>query len=140
MVARSFRFIVRTPHDVVLETPATAVRVLTATGHVGLRQHMEPVVLPIEAGLVLVRADGRVTLVGSAGGLLSFDGREATLFTPLGVVGPDPATIQRALDDALAAPDSELAVRVRLGKLQGRILAELRRGPHDGPHGAGEQR
>ena len=140
MVARSFRFVVRTPHEVVLETPATAVRVLTETGHVGLRQHMEPVVLPIEAGLVLVRADGRVTLVGSAGGLLSFDGREATLFTPLGVVGTDPATIERALDDALAAPDSELAVRVRLGKLQGRILAELRRGPHDGPHRAGEQR
>ena len=140
MVARPFRFIVRTPHDVVLDTPATSVRVLTETGHVGLRPRMEPVVLPIEAGLVLVRADGRVTLIGSAGGLLSFDGREATLFTPLGVVGTDPVAIQRALDDALAAPDSELAVRVRLGKLEGRILAELRRGPRDGPQGAGERR
>lgn len=140
MVARPFRFIVRTPHDVVLDTPATSVRVLTETGHVGLRPCMEPVVLPIEAGLVLVRADGRVTLIGSAGGLLSFDGREATLFTPLGVVGTDPVAIQRALDDALAAPDSELAVRVRLGKLEGRILAELRRGPRDGPQGAGERR
>ena len=140
MVARTFRFIVRTPHDVVLDTPATSVRVLTETGHVGLRPHMEPVVLPIEAGLVLVRVDGRVTLIGSAGGLLSFDGREATLFTPLGVVGTDPVAIQRALDDALAAPDSELAVRVRLGKLEGRILAELRRGPREGPAGAGERR
>ena len=140
MAAHPFRLIVRTPHDVVLDTPATSVRVLTETGHVGLRPRMEPVVLPIEAGLVLVRADGRVTLIGSAGGLLSFDGREATLFTPLGVVGTDPVTIQRALNDALAAPDSELAVRVRLGKLEGRILAELRRGPRDGPQGAGERR
>ena len=139
MVARSFRFIVRTPHDVVLDTAATSVRVLTDTGHVGLRPHMEPVVLPIGAGLVLVRADGRLTLIGSAGGLLSFDGREATLFTPLGVVGTDPDAIQRALDDALAAPDSELAARGRLSRLESRILGELRRGPRDDLRNAGER-
>ena len=140
MAATPFRFIVRTPHETVLDTAATSVRVLTETGHVGIRQHMEPVVLPIEAGLAIVRADGRVTLVGSAGGLLSSDGREATLFTPLGVVGTDPVAIQRALDEALAAPDAELAARARLGKLEGRILTELRRGPHDGAPGAGERR
>ena len=140
MAGGPFRFIVRTPHETVLDTPATCVRVLTESGHVGIRRHMEPVVLPIEAGLVIVRADGHVTLVGSAGGLLSSDGREATLFTPLGVTGSDPIAIQRALDDALAAPNSELDLRARLGKLEGRILAELRRGPHDGLPGAGERR
>ena len=140
MVARSFRFIVRTPHETVLDTAASSVRVLTESGHVGIRPHMEPVVLPIEAGLAIVRVDGRVTLVGSAGGLLSSNGREATLFTPLGVVGTDPAAIQGALDEALAAPDAELAARARLGRLEGRILAELRHGPLDGPPGAGERR
>ena len=140
MVGRPFRFIVRTPHEIVLDTAASSVRVLTEGGHVGLRPHMEPVVLPIEAGLAIVRADGRITLVGSAGGLLSSNGHEATLFTPLSVVGTDPVAIQRALDEALAAPDAELAARARLGKLEGRILAELRRGPDDGRPGAGERR
>lgn len=140
MVARPFRFIVRTPHETVLDTAASSVRVLTESGHVGIRPNMEPVVLPIEAGLAIVRADGGVTLVGSAGGLLSSNGREATLFTPLGVMGTDPVVIQRALDEALAAPDAELAARARLGKLEGRILAELRRGPQDGRPGAGERR
>ena len=133
MLGPLFRFIVRTPHETVLDAQASAVRVLTESGHVGIRRDMEPVVLPIEAGLAVVRADGRVTLVGSAGGLLTADGREVTLFTPLAVVGTEPVAIQRALDQALAAPDSELAVRARLSKLEGRILAELRRGPQDGP-------
>ena len=140
MMGTAFRFMIRTPHETVLDTPATAVRVLTDSGHVGIRMHMEPIVLPIEPGLVLVRADGHVMFVGCAGGLLSSDGREATLFTPLGVVGTDPVAIQRALDDALAAPNSELAVRARLGKLEGRILAELRRGPRDLPRRTGERR
>jgi F0F1-type ATP synthase epsilon subunit len=140
MAGEGFRFIVRTPHDTVLDTTARSVRVLTASGHVGLRPHLEPMVLPIETGLVLVRGDTGVTFVGSAGGVLASDGREATLFTPLGVAGSDPVAIQRALSDALAMPDSELAVRTRLGKLEGRILTELRRGPHDGAPRAGDRR
>ena len=140
MATLPLRFIVQTPHETVLDMPATSVRVLTETGHVGIRRRTEPVVLPIEAGLLLVRTDGRITLVGSAGGLLCSDGREVTLFTPGGVVGTDPAAIQRALDDSLGAPNSELAVRTRLGRLEGRILAELRRGPHDGAPRAGERR
>lgn len=140
MAGARFRFIVRTPHETVLDTAATSVRVLTESGHVGLRRHIEPMVLPIETGLVVVRTDDGVTFVGSAGGLLSSDGREATLFTPLGVVGTDPLGIQRALSDAVAVPDSELAVRARFGKLEGRILTELRRGPQDGTSHAKEHR
>ena len=112
-------------------------RLLTETGHVGVRGHMEPMVLPIEPGLALVRADSHVTFVGSAGGLLSSDGRETTLFTPLAVVGTDPTAIQRALDEALGAPDSELAARARFDKLERRILAELKRGPDDGLRSGG---
>lgn len=139
MAVPLLRFIVRTPHATVLDVPATSVRVLTETGHVGIRQRMEPIVLPIEAGLVLVRTGESVTLVGAAGGLLSSDGRDVTLSTPVGVIGTDPAAVQRALNNALAAPDSELAIRARLGRLEGRILTELRRGPHDGPPRAGER-
>lgn len=140
MAARSLRFIVRTPHETVLDTAATSVRVLTETGYVGIRHHMEPIVLPIEAGLAVVRANGHVTLVGSAGGLLSSNGRETTLFTPLAVVGEDPAAIQQTLDATLAEPDAELAVRAKLGRLEGRILAELKRRPQDAVPAAGERR
>jgi F0F1-type ATP synthase epsilon subunit len=139
-MSRSFRFIVQTPHETVLDATATSVRVPTDTGYVGIRRHMEPMVVPIEAGLAVLRANGDVTLIGSAGGLLTSDGREATLFTPLAVVGTDPVAIQRKLDAALAAPDSELTVRHKLGRLEGRILAELKRGPHDGTPLAGERR
>lgn len=137
MASSPFRFIIRTPHETVLDTSAISVRLLTETGHVGVRGHMEPIVLPIEPGLALVRADGHVTFVGSAGGLLSSDGRQATLFTPLAVVGTDPTAIQRTLDEALAAPNSELAVRARFDKLERRILAELKRGPQDGLRSGG---
>ena len=131
------RLVVRTPHRTVVDGAATSVRVLTETGHVGIRRHMEPVVLPVEAGLVLVRDGAAVTLVGIAGGLLSSDGREVTLFTPLAVVGTEPAVVQARLNDLLAAPDSELAIRSKLGRLEGRILSELRRAPHESPSRTG---
>ena len=94
----------------------------------------------VEAGLVLVRMDDRVAFVGSAGGLLSSDGTRVTLFTPLGVVGTDPAAIRTALDQAFAEPGSEFAVRARLGKLEGRILAELHGQAGERPMLAGEHR
>ena len=127
-----FRFTVQTPHATVLDTEALSVRVLTETGHVGFRTRMEPVVLPIESGLLLVQRKDGVTFLGSAGGLLSDDGHQATLYTPLAVSGSDPASIERELNDTLAAPDSELEVRAKLGRLERRILSELRQGPHDG--------
>jgi F0F1-type ATP synthase epsilon subunit len=122
----------RTPHDVIVDVPLTSVRVLTETGHVGLRPRMEPVVLAIEAGLLLLRADHGTRFAGSAGGLLSCDGLQATLFTPLGVAGDDAAAVRAALDRALAEPGAEQKVRAALDKLEGRILTELRRQPE--PH------
>ena len=140
MAAATVRFVVRTPHEVVFDADVRSVRVLTETGHVGVRPRMEPLVLPVEAGLVLVHTDDHVAFVGSAGGLLSSDGMRVTLFTPLGVVGTDPKAIRAALDQGFAAPGSEFAVRARLGKLEGRILAELHGQPGERPMLAGERR
>ena len=140
MAAATVRFVVRTPHEVVFDSEARSVRVPTESGLVGVRPRMEPLVMPVEAGLVLVRTEGRVAFVGSAGGLLSSDGTLVTLFTPLGVVGNDPTAVRTALDRAFAAPGSEFAVRARLGKLEGRILAELHAQPGDRPLLAGERR
>ena len=129
------RLIIRTPHEVLFDGDVRSVRVRTDTGHVGIRHRMEPVVLAIESGLVIVRTDRGVELVGSAGGLLVWDGSEATLFTPLGVAGTDPTVIQQELDRALAEPGSELAVRATFGKLERRILTELRQRTDDRPEG-----
>lgn len=140
MVPATVRFVVRTPHEVVFDADVRSLRVLTDTGHVGVRPRMEPLVLPIEAGLVLVRSDDHLAFVGSAGGLLSSDGTHVTLLTPLGVVGADPTGVRAALDRALTAPGADFAVRARLGKLEGRILAELHAQPGERPMLAGERR
>jgi F0F1-type ATP synthase epsilon subunit len=131
-MADMLRFTIRTPHDVIVDTHVSSVRVLTETGHVGLRARMEPLVLAIEAGLVLMRSDGSTRFAGSAGGLLACDGVEATLFTALGVVGNDTDAVQSALARALAEPGAEQQVRATLDKLEGRILTELRRRPETG--------
>jgi len=125
------RFVVRTPHDIVVDRMVVSARVLTETGHVGLRARMESVVLAVEAGLALLRTGRGVQFAGSAGGLLSCDGVQATLFTPLGVVGDDAAAVQAALDRALEEPRAEQDVRATLDRLEGRILIELRRQPQD---------
>jgi F0F1-type ATP synthase epsilon subunit len=136
----TLRFIVRTPHEVTFDAPITSARLLTETGQVGLRGRMESIVIPVEPGLLVVRAKGAVTFIGSAGGVLASDGRQATLFTPLAVVGNEAVTVQQAIDRALAEPDSEMAARVTFGKLEGRILTQLRRRPGEPPILTGESR
>jgi F0F1-type ATP synthase epsilon subunit len=123
------RFVVQTPHEVVIDLHVGSARVPTASGHAGLRARMEPLIVAVDAGLVLLRADGGIVFVGSAGGLLSCDGRRATLFTPLGVSGDNADAVQRALDRALAEPRTEQQVRAVLDKLEGQLLTELRRQP-----------
>ena len=136
----ALRFVVRTPHEVAFDAWITSARLCTETGQVGLRRRMEPIVIPVEPGLLVLRAKGVVTFVGSAGGVLASDGRQATLFTPLAVVGNEAAAVQQAIDRALAEPDSEMAVRVTFGRLEGRILTQLRRRPGEPPVLAGESR
>ena len=132
MTTTAFRFIVQTPHATVLDTQANSVRVVAESGQVGIRSRMEPMVLPIEAGLALVQTSSGITFVGSAGGLLFADRRGVTLYTPLAIGGGEAASVQRQLNERLADPDSEIAVRAKFGRLENRILSELR---HDRPDG-----
>ena len=49
------KLIVRTPREVILETEVSSVRLPTETGQVGIRRQVEPMVLAVEPGLVLIR-------------------------------------------------------------------------------------
>ncbi|MBI1310404.1 hypothetical protein GC176_03785 [bacterium] len=126
MNERDLQFVVQTPHDVVLDLAAQSVRVLTETGHVGLRPQMEPALLAVEAGIVNVRTGQGLTFVGSAGGLLTVDGSTATLLTPLAVTGENEQQIVDELQRLLSQPSDELDARAALSRLEGRILSELR--------------
>jgi F0F1-type ATP synthase epsilon subunit len=117
---------VRTPHEIVLEENARSIRVPTETGLVGLRPRMEPVILAIEPQLVFVRTDSSTRFVGTAGGLLTCDGDQVTLMTPLAVVGDDEATLQAELQRILSQPGQEMQARAMLDRLEGRILNEIR--------------
>jgi len=119
------KFIVRTPRAVVVETDARSIRVLTETGHVGLRPKMEAVILTIEPGLALVRRDGSFLFVGTAGGLLKCDGAVATLLTPLAVAAENQDSVMRELQQQLSEPQAELEVRSTIDNIQSSILSEI---------------
>lgn len=123
------RLVIRTPHEVVFDARVRSARVPTATGQVGLRPRGEPLILVVEPGLVLVRTDASVRFAATAGGLLDGDRDTSVLYTPFAVVGDAEGDVLAALDRALAAPDSELALRRRLGELEQRIVHELRHRP-----------
>jgi len=124
--AGHLRVVIRTPHEALLDLPAVSLRVPTDTGQVGFHRGVEPLVLAVQVGLVLVGTGAATRYVGVAGGLLSCDGQEATLFTPLAVMGEDPEDVERALSRALAEPGAELSLRAALERLEGRIVTELR--------------
>jgi F0F1-type ATP synthase epsilon subunit len=117
---------IRTPRELVFEADVVALRVPTHTGQVGLRPRCEATVLAVEPGLVIVRADGGVRYAGTAGGLLACDGATAALLTPLAAVGDDLGKVSSDLQKALAEPTEEMEVRRTLGRLETRIVQELR--------------
>lgn len=127
MAEQALQMTIRTQHEVVLETDASALRVPTESGQVGLRPRAEATLLAVEAGLVLVRTKTGMRFVGTAGGLLSCDGTTATLLTPLAVVGDDEQSILDELERVLQEPSEEMQARAALGKLEGEILGEMRR-------------
>jgi F0F1-type ATP synthase epsilon subunit len=129
-MADLLRLRVQTPHATVVDERVTTARVPTHTGQVGLRPREEPLCLVVEPGLILANAGGRELFIASAGGLLEGDRTDATLFTPFAVTGASDEEVLAALDDALKAPDSELAARRRLGELEQRIVQEVRAQPH----------
>lgn len=127
MAHNKLHFTVRTPHEIIVETDVVSLRVLTETGHVGLRPRMERIVLAVEAGLIVFRTDGKERYAGSAGGLLRCDGNDVVLLTPMAVVGDSRESIRQALDEALSAPSAEMEARATLGRLEDKIMKELRR-------------
>jgi hypothetical protein len=85
-------------------------------------------VLAVEAGLIVLRFEGGQRYAGTAGGLLHASGKSASLLTPLAVVGDDVQDVSNQLDQLLAAPSEEMEVRRTLGRLETRIMQELRQG------------
>jgi len=131
MSGPDLKLIVRTPREVVREVGVSSIRVPTETGQVGVRRRAEPLVLAVEAGLVLVRRDDSYEFIGTAGGLLRCDGSTASLLTPLAVAGEDEETVVEALEEALAHPTAEMEARATLSRLQSSILHELREGQRE---------
>jgi len=128
-------FVLQTPHARLLELDVASLRVPVDSGQVGLRPRGEPTLLAVEPGLVLVCAAGGRRCVGTAGGLLRSDGRQAILLTPLAVVGDDGPGVLAALAAALAVPDPERDLRLAIERLESGIIQELRRPEHRGGGG-----
>lgn len=124
-----YRFVVRTPRGVVLDTEVRSARVPTETGLVGLRPRGEPFISSIEAGLIVLHADGARPLAATAGGLIDVNRERAEVYTPLAVTGRDADEVLAELERAVRAPDGELAIRRQLAELEQRILREARERP-----------
>ncbi len=133
MTRSELPFVIRTPREIILESDILSLRVPTHTGQVGLRPRSEPTVMPVEAGLIVMRLPRGIMYAGTAGGLLHIDGVAASLLTPLAVVGDDIESVSRDLEAMLSAPSEEMEVRRSLGRLETRILQELK---HDDPTSA----
>lgn len=128
MTQQTLHVTIRTPSATVVDQDVAALRVPTHSGQVGLRPRGEPSVLAVEAGLIVLRLKSGVCYAGSAGGLLHTNGESASLLTPLAVVGDDVESVSRQLDVLLSASSEEMEVRRTLGRLETRILQELRQG------------
>ncbi len=128
MTKQRLHVTIRTPSETVVDQDVASLRVPTQSGQVGLRPRGEPTVLAVEAGLIVLRLNGGTRYAGTAGGLLHTNGESASLLTPLAVVGDDVESVSRQLDALLSAPSEEMEVRRTLGRLETRILQELRQG------------
>lgn len=133
----SLHLLVRTPDALVAELDVVSLRVPTESGQVGLRPRGEPTVLPIEPGLVLARIADALRFLGTAGGIVRSDGREALLLTPIAVVGEDGPAVLARLDAALAVPSPEREFRRAITNLESGIVHELRRRGQSGRDGGG---
>lgn len=138
MKPQSLHVIIHTPQETVVEQDVVALRVPTQTGQVGLRPQSEPSVLAIDAGLIVLRLSDGLRFAGTAGGLLHINGVSASLLTPLAVVGDDLESVSGQLDTLLSEPSEEMEVRHTLGRLETRILQELRHGEEPTATGKGK--
>lgn len=126
MIDAPLKLVVRTPRRVVFDRFVTSLRLPTETGQVGVRHRIEPLVLAVEPGLVVIRLLDEICFVGTAGGLLRCDGKTANLLTPLAVRGDSEEEVINTLERALEQPNAELEARATLSQLQRNILRELR--------------
>ncbi|MCA9504866.1 MAG: hypothetical protein KC616_17390 [Myxococcales bacterium] len=126
MPERSLRLVVRTPRACVFDERIHSLRVPTDTGQVGIRPRVEPAALVVEPGLVLAAGEAGLHFLATAGGLLRCDRDEGVLLTPLAVVGESAPRVVQALDEALASPGADVALRNALQHLETGILRELR--------------
>ena len=134
MNAHELHVTIRAPRELIWEGAVPSLRVPTETGQVGLRFHCEPMVLAIEAGLVLAKDGELLTFIGTAGGLLTTDGQDVTIATPMAVVGKDRQEVMAALESALRVSDEETEARQLFSRLQESILHELSENPTDSAH------
>jgi F0F1-type ATP synthase epsilon subunit len=132
MAGLALHVVVRTPHEIVVETDARSLRVPTETGQVGIRPGGEAVVTPVEPGLAIVHTGEAVRYLGTAGGVLRTSARDAVLLTPLAILGDDAAAVLAAMDAAAAGPDPDQALRRAIEHLETGLLREVRRGTHAG--------
>jgi F0F1-type ATP synthase epsilon subunit len=116
---------IRTPHEVVFDGFVRSARVPVETGQVGLRPRLEPTVLAIEPGLVILKLEGDDRFAATAGGLLMSEPALTVLYTPYAAVSSSGQEVLDALERALETPDSDLAARRELGELERHILREL---------------
>jgi F0F1-type ATP synthase epsilon subunit len=116
---------IRTPHRVVFDGSVRSVRVPVETGQVGLHPRVEPMVLAVEPGLVILRPDDGDRFVATAGGLLMSEPAHTVLHTPFAAAGSSGQEVLDALERALETPDSDLAARRELEELERHILREL---------------
>lgn len=128
-MAERLRFVLRTPHEIVLDEQVRGARVPSETGQVGLRPRGEPLLLAVEPGLVLLRGDGGLQFAATTGGLLELGRGRCTLYTPAAVRGRSEDEVLTAIERLLSAPDRELDAHRQLAELEQRILQELRQGP-----------
>lgn len=124
---------IRTPHEATFDDSVRSARIPVETGQVGLRPGIEPMVLAVEPGLVLLKLPDRERFAATAGGLLMSEPELTVLYTPFAVVGSSPGEVLDALGRMLETPDADLAARRELGELERHILRELgeRRRRHD---------
>lgn len=121
------RFVLRTPHALVLDAEFRSARVPMDSGQTGLRPREEPFVSSVQPGLVVLHADEGVRFAATAGGLLEVTRDKATLLTPFAAVGDDESVLSAQLGEALASPDSELIARRRFGEFERSIVREVGR-------------
>src|SRR5579872_5719906 len=124
---RQLRLIIQTPRGEIFASQVAAVRFPTQTGDVGLHAGHEPLLLAVEPGLVLARADGKTHFIGTPGGILQSDGQLVRLLTPTAVLGESSTQASAAVKEMQAAPDAEMQARARLNRLESSIVAQLRR-------------